>query len=367
MALIERFKAPRLSLPLPGEDPVERLRQRGKQLMRCLPAPLRALFAPPEPCLRLELQGERARLTLERGERRDDLGEFNIDLLETLPGRLAEHLRPEARHRTEIELPAEAVLSRRVSFPVQVRTNLAQVVRYEIDRLTPFSGEAVYHDIQLQPGPKRAARIGLELALCRRDRLRPWIEQLAALGSPVSRIAWAGAWPRANLLPPEERPRQRRLRWNLDASLLMLVLVLLLAAMLSPLWQKQRQIAMLDADLRQARAQALEVDSLRQELERARQGSRAAIERKLGEPRLLEILRELTERLPDDTWIQSLEYKAGEIELRGESAQATALIALLEQAPNIEGVTFRSPVTQVARSGKERFNLAFRLTPETLP
>jgi general secretion pathway protein L len=57
--------------------------------------------------------------------------------------------------------------------------------------------------------------------------------------------------------------------------------------------------------------------------------------------------------------VQSLEYQNGEVQLRGESGRATALIGLLEGAPGITGVSFRSPVTQVAQTGKERFNLAF--------
>jgi hypothetical protein len=79
---------------------------------------------------------------------------------------------------------------------------------------------------------------------------------------------------------------------------------------------------------------------------------------------MIDLLRELTERIPDDTWVQSLEYQSGEVQLRGESGQATALIGLLEQAPGIDGVSFRSPVTQVARTGKERFNLAFTYKPD---
>uniref|UniRef100_UPI0025DB43D1 PilN domain-containing protein n=1 Tax=uncultured Thiodictyon sp. TaxID=1846217 RepID=UPI0025DB43D1 len=77
-------------------------------------------------------------------------------------------------------------------------------------------------------------------------------------------------------------------------------------------------------------------------------------------PRMLDVLRELTARIPDDTWVQSLEYQNGEVELRGESGRATALIGLLEGAPGISGVSFRSPVTEVAQTGKERFNLAFK-------
>jgi general secretion pathway protein L len=106
------------------------------------------------------------------------------------------------------------------------------------------------------------------------------------------------------------------------------------------------------------------VDDVRQELEKARQGSTVVLQLKWDEPRVIDLLRELTDRIPDDTWVQSLEYQNQEVQLRGESGQATALIGLLEEAPGFEGVSFRSPVTQVARTGKERFNLAFTFSPE---
>ncbi|NCA70797.1 MAG: fimbrial assembly protein, partial [Sphingobacteriia bacterium] len=88
----------------------------------------------------------------------------------------------------------------------------------------------------------------------------------------------------------------------------------------------------------------------------------AVLQQKWDSPNLLLMLRDLTDLLPDDTWLQTLDYNNGELELRGESAQATALIGMLEQAPGFEQVSFRSPVTQVPQTGKERFNISLRLT-----
>jgi general secretion pathway protein L len=146
--------------------------------------------------------------------------------------------------------------------------------------------------------------------------------------------------------------------------LAVLVLLLSVATVATPLWQKARLLESLDAEVTRVRSQAVEVDEVRQELEKARQGSTVVLQLKWDEPRVIDLLRELTDRIPDDTWVQSLEYQNQEVQLRGESGQATALIGLLEEAPGIEGVSFRSPVTQVARTGKERFNLAFTFNPE---
>jgi len=133
-----------------------------------------------------------------------------------------------------------------------------------------------------------------------------------------------------------------------------------IAILVTPLWQKHYLARQLESEVARLRRQAVAVDEVRQELERVRQSSTFALQRKLEQPRILELLRELTDRLPDDTWVQNLEFSDDQVDLRGESGQATSLIAILEQAPSIEGVSFGSPLTQIARTGKERFNITFR-------
>jgi general secretion pathway protein L len=270
----------------------------------------------------------------------------------------------ERRRRTVLTLPETEVLTRRVSLPGQVRENLAQVVRFELDRLSPFSVDQVLFDYRALPMTKGAARMDLDLALCRQDRVSAWLKRLGDAGAPVDQIDWEGAWPRANLLPPGQRPRIKESWLEPSRVLTALALMLAIASLASPLWQKSRFLDTLEAEVRRARTAAIEVDDLRTELERARAGSTAVLQQKWEQPRMTELLLELTERIPDDTWVQSLEYRDREVQLRGESSRATALIGLLEGAPGLEGVSFRSPVTQVARTGKERFNLAFTFRPE---
>ena len=112
--------------------------------------------------------------------------------------------------RTLIVLPVGDVLRRSISFPAQVRDNLQQVVRYEIDRLTPFQADQVLFDTSLSGASRRGDRILVELALCRRDRVDPWLLRLREAGSPVDQVTWEDAWPKANLLPADLRPRRGR-------------------------------------------------------------------------------------------------------------------------------------------------------------
>jgi general secretion pathway protein L len=361
MMLTDRLNLFLKRLTPTGPAQTELSREIFARLAECLPLLARQALARRHRRLIVEVEGATARLFLATGQAREDIGPFDLNGATPLPAVVHERCR-EHGHTTDLLLPDEAILTRSVSFPVQVRTHLPQVMQRELDRLSPFQAHEVVFDYTPQGSSRQTSRLTLELALCRRDRIDGWIKRMAEAGSPIDRISWPGAWPRANLLPPEARPQRHRHALGANGLLAILALLFGLAILLTPLWQKSRIATSLDAEVSQTRTQAIAVDELRQELERARQGSTAVLQQKWNQPPILEMLRELTERLSDDTWIQSLEYNQGQVDLRGESGQATALIAILEAAPGIDGVSFKSPVTQIARTGKERFNLSFRFT-----
>ncbi|HYN79171.1 MAG TPA: PilN domain-containing protein [Lamprocystis sp. (in: g-proteobacteria)] len=338
--------------------PVVDVSRSGERFVGCLPTVLRHYLARRDRRLIVCPDGPTAHLQLAVGETREALGSLDLSGREPLPSAVAEGAKTQ-RQPTVLMLPAAAVLTRSTSLPSQVRDNLNAVLRYELDRLSPFTPEQVIYDHRVVSGGKGEARIGVELALTRRDLVDGWLKRLGETGLPVDQVTWEGAWPLANLLAPTERPRHRQPLLDPIKLLLMLLLILGVAALVTPLWQRAQTLETLESEVRKARAQAAQVDQVRQELERARRGSTEVLRQKWEQPRMLAMLGELTDRIPDDTWVQSLEYQNGEVQLRGESGQATALIGLLEGAPGISGVSFRSPVTQVARTGRERFNLAF--------
>jgi general secretion pathway protein L len=334
------------------------------QMTGCLPAAAQRALARRQRQVLIEVTGATTAQCWHRvGAECSALGESDLSASVILPAAFTA-VRRAAPHRIVLQLPAAAVVTRRVSLPVQVQNSLAQVLPHEIDRLSPFQATEVLFAYRLLPTAPAVSRLTLELALCRRDQVTRWLTQFAAAGAPVECVTWSGAWTDANLLPSAERPRPLRQRFTVTGGLLALTAVLALASGITPLWQLSQRAAAAEAELRQLRTQAIAVDDVRQELERARERSTALLRQQQAQPSLLELLRELTDRLPDDTWIQTLEYDNGLVELRGESGQATALIALLEQAASIEAVTFKSPVTQIARTGKERFNLSFRFMRE---
>ncbi|KAA6187289.1 fimbrial assembly protein [Thiohalocapsa marina] len=359
---ISRIPLPRIpSLAVPAQ-----LSRWKAALVQCLPARLRRLLAFRHPQLVVIPRGDAAELLRRIDHETAHVATLDLAEPEGL-GDVVAITRRNARYNLCVELPVDRVLERRVALPVQVKDNLQRVVSYEIDRLTPFSAADVYYDARIAGVLARGAKLDVRLAVCRRAEVDGWLRRLNDEGAPADRLTWTGAWPGANLLPPADRPRRGRAATVVSITLLALVVVLAVAALVTPYWQKSRQHDFLQAELRQTRARALEVERLRDALDKARLGRVEILRLRREQPRMTDLLRELTERLPDGTWVQVLDFRDGGVDLRGESDQATALIQLLEQGSGLSQVSFRSPVTQVADTDRERFHVAFLYRRPTSP
>jgi len=349
-----------LNIPLRGrdfsfDDLVERWHA---TLLYCLPAGLRRLLARREQHLVLVPEEATAEVFLIQQGETLNLGKLDPQM----PGSAQAMLSGVSarRRKTLIRMREDQILKRRVSLPGQVEAKLAQVLAYEMDRLSPFEADQVYFDYRVQGQRSRADKIWVELALCRREPVQRWLALLRERGAPAERVTWEGAWPKANLLPAHERPQQGGGALRVTLVLSLVVALLAAATLVTPLWQLAQIRDARREQIVELKARAEQVHAMRTALERARAGSVAVLKRKWEQPRMIDLLLELTERLPDDTWIQNLDFTDGEIRIRGESARATALINLLDQAPGITEVSFRSPVVQVSGADRERFHIALK-------
>ena len=238
-----------------------------------------------------------------------------------------------------LRFPTSQALIRTLSLPSATEKNLRQVAGFEMDRLTPFAAAQVYYDATV-------------LAQLRQRDLQP------------DALEVAGGRPGLNLLPPEQRGHRdlwvRRLRGVLIVATLLLVAV----AAILPIWQQRALVlgTMAKASrLQQAANQAL---ALRDQLDRTLEASRMLAQKKQTVPTRVDVLRELTSILPDDTWLERLQIKGDTAQLIGQSAKASALVGAVESSKLFNGAGFASPVTTDPRTGKERFVLGARIGKE---
>lgn len=354
--MFEALKSkPRGGIPLPSLTSWWRIWQ--DQLVRCLPAPLREQVRKPQTRLWLEPQEGRLWGRLSRQGSEQVLGDWvpqDVDALQQMV-QLAQ------REAAEIFLlaPRGSLLVRRFSLPAQVKENLRRAIEFELDRVTPFAAEELYYDFRVRPSASRE-QISIELAFLKRAHLDQWLGILGELGGYPQVVTWEGGWPEANLLPPGARSQPRRTGLWLNRLLWVLILTLVLAVLGTPLWQKRAIAIDLLQRLGEARHQADTVVKTRKQLEDGLKSASFVLERKQAAPHMTELLRKLTELLPDHSWISQLDYGDEEVQIRGESPQATALIGLLAKEPSFQGIGFRSPVTGVPNTSIERFHIGFK-------
>lgn len=325
-------------------------------LLECLPAALRKPFVKEQACVVLALTGDGAEARLEQG------GE--VQPIELRVRSNAEDMRSlvataeQAAADMILAVPSEAVLRRQFRLPAQVKDNLDRVVAYEIDRLTPFSGSDIYFDYRLLPSQVEEQLL-IDLAALKRDRVDVWIEGLAGAGRAARQVRWPGAWDGANLLPSNARRENRGDRVAL-AALWILVLVLTASVLATPLVQKNQIVIAMGERLTSVRSKANQVAELRERLEQAANSANYLVEKKHNALYVSELMRKLTDLVPDHTWVNQLNITEGKVDFRGDSKDATGLIEILAAEPAFNRISFKSPVVGIANTDRERFHIEFR-------
>ena len=79
--------------------------------------------------------------------------------------------------------------------------------------------------------------------------------------------------------------------------------------------------------------------------------------------RPLPVLKDLTELIPPDAWLQSVSMDAQGLELSGQATTASQLVPLLEGSPWLERVEFTAPVTRTQSHEQFRIRAAWEAPP----
>jgi general secretion pathway protein L len=167
-----------------------------------------------------------------------------------------------------------------------------------------------------------------------------------------------------NLIPPELRPRRKKSMRKLFIGAAVCLLVCCVAVLavrwdMSRAAQQEETAAVLGRLSREYKL----VEAHRAELERSEKLYQTALQIESSDAGKLNILRELTEIIPDDAWLTEFNYKdeRREIRLSGYAVSASELLPILEQSDLFENVRFTSPITTDRRFKKEQFRLEMQV------
>jgi general secretion pathway protein L len=337
----------------------------GRELVALLPARWRALLSERADALLLDAQGAELTVWRQSGERSRELG--TISLAEPIDVQKSSFLRirnqlddPDLRRIYCI--PAERTLRRLINLPAAAENNLRQVLAFEMDRQTPFKADQVYFDYKIlsRTGDRN---LHIELTVVPRAALDNELVKIAGVDAALDGVDCWQKGPGSqraglNLLPPDRRIKRKNLRLRMNLALGGAAVVLLITVMTMSLANRQSALDAMTAEVAKAASDAKQVSSARKTLQDTIDAANFLSRKKHETPLMVDLLNDLTARLPDDTYLERLnvdeKYK---VELQGLSDDASKLIGLLSKSELITNPSPQGSIQQDPRTKKDRFNI----------
>lgn len=345
-----------------AESPLPRFLQWwGGELRALLPARWRDTLAVEAAQVLLEVEADGVQVATRAGGVETPLERLSLSDRGALPTLLATSLGDaRAGLRRVLVLPRAQVLRRTLSLPAAALENLRAVVGFELDRQTPFKPDQVYYDCRVQRRAAGAKLVEVELVLVPRAALN---RQLDALGPLAATLDAAdtrdadGAPLGVNFLPAERRRRRAHSRVWLNLALAAAALLLLWLAAWQSLENRRQAVAELETLVDERRAEARQVNQLREALADAAEGANFLAVQRERQPLMLVLLAELTTLLPDDTYLERFSFDDGQLNLTGQSSQAAQLIGSLQASGELRNPALAGSIQPDARTGKDRFTI----------
>ncbi|HAZ42503.1 MAG TPA: general secretion pathway protein GspI [Methylococcaceae bacterium] len=280
------------------------------------------------------------------------------------PGHFAEFIAeyPElAETKIALRLMKGQGLRRQFKLPMAAEENLAQVIGLEMDRLTPFTQDQVTFATRILSRTKATRQILVELIIAPRDFLESTLDSLSRAGwLPVNvHLETETKINEYNLIPERFKPQGDKLVEMLNIGLSSAILAIVILILVLPVWMTRIEVTKVQSELKKTTKAAQEVESMREQAEKLLHQAQFLQEKKRTEPILVDAMDELTRVIPDDTWLNGLQYANHRVVIQGQSPSASVLLKQIEGSRHFKDVSFVSPVTKDAGNNLERFQIAF--------
>ncbi len=270
-------------------------------------------------------------------------------------------------------LLANQVLRKRLSLPLAAEENLAQVLAFEMDRQTPFTAAQVYFDWQIVKRDVAQRQLLIDLTLVPKNVLDQALETAKPINVEFDGVDALVSRDQAkfdvrlgvNLLPEARRGASAdggaRIRWILIAGLLGLIGVI----MMQSLQARKEALEALQERTANVQKKAMEAADLAKEVRNAIAAANFLVERKQKHPETVKVLLELTQLIPEDTFLERVTFVGKAVQIMGQSRSSDKLIAVLQKSKYMQNPQFQGVIQPDPSSGRERFNLQIDLREES--
>lgn len=260
-------------------------------------------------------------------------------------------------------LPRGEMLERHLTLPMAAEENLAQVIGFELDRQTPFRVDQVRYDFRIARRDAAAKLLHVEVLLAPRGKADALVQPLTVAGLSLHALDGDnGNNGRLgfNLLPVEARATRVNSTLRLNLILGAVCLILLGLVMQQSLTARESALEALQVAVDKVKIDARQTAKLGSTLKEAVEGANFLASHKKEHAVAIDIVRELTQKLPKHTSLVRLSINRGEVQIQGNSQEAASLIAILQQSVTIQSPALQGAITPDARTQKEQFLIQAR-------
>ncbi len=315
-------------------------------------------------------------------------------------------------------IPGNLTIFKTIEFPTAVKENLRSTLRYEMEKYVPIPIDDILFDYQILSEDKTRKRIKILLAVGKKREIAPYLDFSDTLKGGVSGIepdstgfanfiaydkkirsfnsdkelfealrSNAEAWEqnritdisnesvtayglalkglsdvplKINLLPPESQKKPGRAGYYMMIILIMLVILSGIGWGGSHILRQKLILKELNEEMKHLTSEVKNIDRIQSSFKELE--DRLDYLNNLQQNRVsgLNILREMTQLIPETAWIQDLSFSEKGIQISGYATSASELIPILEDSPLFKDVVFLSTITK-EKDGKERFRIGLKL------
>jgi general secretion pathway protein L len=290
----------------------------------------------------------------------------SIEIPEPVSGDLLSKIRQQTRGNViEVVVPSAAILERRLEpLPKESQPYVESVVRHQIETIFPWNASDVVHATLIQD--RSDGKIDVTVRATARSAIGPALSiataceagEIVLIGDTTDRDGPGGTT--IPLSAGEAFAKIGRAR----AVARYAVIALLVSALGTigwttfTYWSVASDLAAVEQAIASKRAVLLRTSASRNA------AGRGGIEaRKLLGPVAVMVLEQLSELLPDDTYLTDMSLDGGRLRISGVSSQAAELVPLMEKSGHFRNASFYAPTTRIPGQLSDRFSIEAVVAP----
>lgn len=260
-------------------------------------------------------------------------------------------------------VPSGMALRRRLLMPAAAAERLQDVLKFELDRQTPFTANEACFDARVL-GVRTDGQLDVELAAVPMAAFAGGLAQLGALadGMAGADVEDADGVPLGvNLLPEAARATAQAPQRGLHRVLAAVAVVAIVFAAWAMLDNRRAAADAFAAQVDGRADAARQVAAQRQQLVDLVAGTTVLNQTSARRPTALEVMDDVTRRLPDNTYLEKLAIEGDRLTLIGFSPEASGLVARLQGSPLWRNPALSGALQPDPRTRMDRFTLTAEL------